>query len=197
MQREWVSDILESLPSLIFITLWRSGFDQELTGWIGVALAACVLIGFRACRLRFHPVLLGINIHLLIITPLIIGLYEIGLPVWSDAILEVAYRGVLITVFLTGFVLTFTRAGFIGVDGVSKGLRPYSFALLFASALAIVWSFFVVDGGPLTTIALPVMALFGLRRFLIARLVDRNGESNLLVPVGAGVAFGAGSVEDV
>ncbi|WP_295808306.1 hypothetical protein [uncultured Nitratireductor sp.] len=196
MQREWLSDIVESLPSLIFVALWRSGTDQEIAGWIGVALAACVLVGFRVCRLRFHPVLLGINVHLLLITPLIVGLYRFGMAAWSDAIVAVAYKGVLITVFLTGCALMFTRGGFIGVAGARGARWPYSLALLLASAAAIVWSFLLADGGALVTVALPVMALFGLRRFLIARLADRTGAVGGLAPLGAGAALGAGSVDD-
>ncbi len=196
MQREWLTDIVESLPSLVFVALWRSGADQELTGWIGAALAACMLVGFRVCRWRFHPVLLGINIHLLVVTPLIVGLYRFGMPAWGDAIVEVAYKGVLITIFVTGCALIFTRRGFIGVDGAPGVHRPYSLTLLLASAITILWSFFLAGGGPLTTVALPVMGLFGLRRFLLARLADRDGAAGVLAPVGAGAALGAGSMDD-
>lgn len=174
-QQHWLADIVESAPSIIFLALWRSDMDMETAGWIGVALAAAVLIGFRVLRLRYNPILLGINIHLVVITPLIVTVYALGASEFGSTLIASSERAVLVTVLIVGLVLTaFSRRGFIGVDDLSVASRwNHSSILLAALAAATVWSFSSA-GGTLLTVALPMIGLFGLRHFLITRFaLDR------------------------
>ncbi|NGO54082.1 hypothetical protein [Allomesorhizobium camelthorni] len=174
-QREWLTDILESAPSIIFLVLWRSDVDMEMAGWLGVGLAAIVLIGFRLSRVHFNPILLGINVHLLIITPLIVTVSQMGALDLARALTAASERGVLVTVFIVGCALTaFSRRGFIGTDDLPDSSRwGYSLILLVASAAAIIWAF-TYTGNTLLAIAVPMMGLFGLRRLLVARWLDRS-----------------------
>jgi len=45
---EWIVGALESLPSILFLALWRGGADPETSGWIGSGLAAALLVGVPA-----------------------------------------------------------------------------------------------------------------------------------------------------
>jgi hypothetical protein len=59
---------------------------------------------------------------------------------------------------------------------------------LTASTATIAWSF-TYKGAPIVAIAIPLMALFGLRRLLVARWHDHKQRSNGLLAVGAGAAL--------
>lgn len=185
LQRELLTEILESTPSLAFLALWRSSVDLETAGWVGAALAASVLIGFRALKMRFNPILLGINIHLLIVTPLIVAVFHLGVPGVGEILIDYSHNGVLITIFLTGCALTLlAREGFLGFEGLSRSsVTIYSVILLVASLAAVAWTF-SYSGGAIVGIALPIMALFGLRRLLIARWLDGNRKLNGLAAAG-------------
>jgi hypothetical protein len=199
LQREWLTDILESMPSLAFLALWRSSIDLEAAGWIGAALAASVLIGFRACKVRFNPILLGINIHLLVATPLIVAVFHLGAPALGKTLVAYSHKGVLVTIFVIGRALTLlSREGFMGFGGLSRSsVTTYSMVLLVASLAAIAWAF-SYSGGAIVGIALPVMILFGLRRLLIARWRDGNSKMNELATAvgGAALAFDSGIDSD-
>lgn len=174
-QREWMADVLEGLPSIVFLALWRGEMvDPAAAGWTGSALAAAVLIGFSLRRVAFNPVLLGINLHLLVITPLIVGLFRAGQPELARTLLDTAQAGVLVAVFLVGGALTaFAARGFIGVDGLPAATRRrYSLLLLAVAAAAVPWSV-ANAGSTLLAVGVPLIALFGLRRYLIARWRDR------------------------
>lgn len=190
LQREWLTDILESAPSLVFLALLRSGINIEAAGWTGAALAAFVLIGFRLYRVRFNPILLGINIHLLIITPLIVTVFELGAPELGNTLVAYSHKAVLITIFLVGCALALlSREGFAGFEGLSPlTVRTYSAILLAASLAAIAWSFTFAEGA-IVGIAVPIIALFGLRRLLIARWLDSNKQINGLIAAGGGGAM--------
>lgn len=54
LQREWLTDILETTPSIVFLALWRSNVDMQLSGWIGAALAATLLVASRYFRIQFQ-----------------------------------------------------------------------------------------------------------------------------------------------
>jgi hypothetical protein len=189
-QREWLTDILESAPSIVFLALWRSGFDMESTGWIGVGLAALVLIAFRLLRVPYNPILLGINVHLIVITPLIVTAYRLGATEFADTLVVHSERGLLATVFVVGCALSaFSRRGFVGIGDLPTSSRwAYSSVLLALSAAAILWAF-TYTGGTLVAIALPLMVLFGMRRLLIARWLDKSNTID-----SGGLAFTAGSV---
>lgn len=197
VQREWVADVLETIPSVIFLALWRSDVDMQLAGWIGVALAAIQLAGFYLFRVRFNPIMLGINVHLLIITPLIMTAFYMGAREFSDTLAANSYRGVLVTVFLVGCALTLlSPRGFIGADNLPKSDRwKLSAVLLSASALAILWAFSYA-GSTLLAVAAPTMGLFGLRRFLLARTLDSDDRAGRLMTASAGSAFLTGTDAD-
>lgn len=174
-QREWTASVLESAPSLIFLALWRSGLDVAFAGWIGAALASAVLIGFRHFRLPYNPILLGINAHQIVFTPLVVASFELGAVGLGRTLFASAEGSVLVAVFVVGCGLTaFSPRGFIGADGLGAPTRRiYSLVLLTAAAAAIPWSFTHL-GQTLLSVALPLMLLFGLRRLLIARWQDRT-----------------------
>jgi hypothetical protein len=194
-QREWFTDILEGLPSILFLALWQS--NVKFAGWAGAALAAIVLIGFRLFRLPYNPIVLGINVHLLIVTPLIVTLFYLGAQGLGRMLFASSHRGVLVTVFLVGCALTlFSRRGFIGIEGLPDPRRwAYSLVLLAASIAAIAWSF-TSRGGVLVAIAIPLMVLFGLRRLLIARWLDRKDRSDGLFAVASGSALATDSASE-
>lgn len=190
-QREWMTDVLESVPSIVFLALWRSDVDAELAGWIGSGLAAALLIGFRLCRVPCNPVLLGINLHLVVITPLIVALFRLGATDTARTLLDTAENGVLAAVLAVGCALTaFAPRGFVGVDGLPAATRrAYSLLLLAVAAAAVPWSF-ANAGSTLLSIGVPLMALLGLRRFLIARWRDRTRPSGGGSLAAAGIPAG-------
>lgn len=173
-QRDWLTDILEGLPTIIFVALWRSDVDQEFAGWIGAGLAATVIAGFRLSGVRFNSILLGMNLHLMVVIPAIEALFVFGTPDLARTLIATGETGVLVFVFIVGCILTaFSPRGFIGIDGLPPAARrTYSMILLAVSAATIPWSFLNL-GHTLLSIGIPVMALFGLRRLLIARWQDR------------------------
>ncbi|WP_426236610.1 hypothetical protein [Pararhizobium sp. DWP1-1-3] len=193
LQRTWITDILEAVPSVVFLALWRSGFDMETSGWTGALLAAAQLLGFYRFGVFSNPIMLGINLHLLIITPLIMVSFAIGAREFSDALVVHSYRGVLVTVFVVGCVLTLmSRRGFVGIDDVPKrSFWKTSGVLLAASALAIVWAF-AYTGAVVLSVAVPMIGLFALRRFLIANILDNENRIGGIALAGGVSAFLAG-----
>ena len=65
---------------MAFLALWQGQVGLQAAGWTGAVLAAAVLIGFRRYRVPYNPILLGINIHLLLATPVIVALFRMGHP---------------------------------------------------------------------------------------------------------------------
>lgn len=191
LQRQWLTDILEAVPSIAFLALWRNDFGMELAGWVGAALAGTLLSAFHLFKLRSNPIMLGINVHLVVITPLIVGLSRLGAPELGRLLATGSYEGVFVTVFCVGCVLTlFGKEGFIGVTGLAAtDRRKLSLLLLASAAAAATWAFWF-DGGALLKVAAPMLALFAIRRFIVARTIDRSSHAaGLLVgtaPLAAG-----------
>jgi hypothetical protein len=184
-QKEWFTDILEGVPSIAFIALWRGGYGMETAGWAGSGLAAAVLLYLSSTRTRSHPVLFGINLHILFATPVIIGLFRLGAGDLGALLADHGHRGVLVTVFLVGIGQTlFTSAGLIGSQDLPLlQKRTYSLSLLAVSLAGILWAFGIQNSG-FMAVFVPLTVLFGLRRFLLARWHDRNpsgSEAVLLV----------------
>lgn len=176
-KREWYADVVESIPSIVFLTLWRSGWDLEQAGWVGSASALMTLAVFRYLRWPYTPILLGINIHILVITPLIVSLFKLGAEQLGSNLISLSYNGVLITVFLVGLALTiFSKQGFIGVSGLPPiERRINSIMLLSASAVTILWAFFLTKStSAFVSVAIPLIALFIIRRLMIAQLKKRH-----------------------
>jgi hypothetical protein len=195
-QKDWLTDVIESAPSVVFVALWQGHMGLQAAGWTGAALAAAVLIGFRRYRVAYNPILLGINIHLLLMTPVIVALFRAGIPDFARMLVGYSQTGVLVTVFLVGcFLSVRSPRGFLGLSGVPAGKRhAYSAVLLAASAATVVWSLVLAAGaGTLVTVGVPLMALFGLRRLMIARWNDR---ANDLSGLAAGAALAASPAPD-
>lgn len=193
LQRQWLADALESAPSFVFLALLKTGVDLETAGWIGAGLAAAVLLGFRALRLRFNPILLGINVHLLLVTPVIVAVFWLGAARLGDTLTRYSYEGVLLTILVTGAALTLlSEEGFMGEPGLpASSVRPYSAVLLLAALAGLLWALFQ-GGSALTGVGLPIVALFALRRFLLARSLDGSGLGGVAVAGGA-ASFTGGS----
>lgn len=168
--------LLEMAPSFGFLAILRVGNDAQTAGWVGTALAAAVLMTFGLRNKRFNPILLGINIHLLVITPLIVMVFYAGALEAGRTLVAYAHQAVLVTIFATGLVLTLGfRDGFLAHEGLSRRSAMVASTILLAASLgAIVWTFASAQG-VVIGIALPIMALFALRRLLLARWQSRNG----------------------
>ncbi len=107
--------------------------------------------------------MLGINLHIALITPLIVGLYRIGAAPAARIIEAYSYPAARITIFVTGCALTlWSRAGFIGAARLP---RRYSGLTLIGAAAAISWAF-LIGGNGFVAVGLPILALFVLRRAL-------------------------------
>lgn len=123
-QTRIILEVLEGLPSIAFILTWRQSGDLELAGWIGCGLAFAVLAVFRILKGRMHPVLLGVNCHMLVVTPLIVGMFRFGDRSIAELLVPYSHGAVLLTVTLVGVALTlFTPAGFAGVPELAARLR--------------------------------------------------------------------------
>ncbi|UUP16284.1 hypothetical protein [Nitratireductor thuwali] len=183
----WVKDLAEALPSIVFIALWRGGVGLEAAGWIAALLSAMVLFLHQVSQTRSNPLFLGINIHLLLVTPVIVGIHSLGMHEVGRFLETNSYNGVFVTILATGGLLTlFSPRGFIGLESRQSHL-PYSLILLAASAIAAAWSFAFAGPGVLS-VALPATGLFILRRVLIAHAKGASGLLGLAVaPVAGGM----------
>ena len=158
--------LAEAVPSIAFALTWRATGDLEAAGWLGAILALAVLLGFRIFRIPFDTIYLGINLHIALITPLIVGLYRLGWSQPARLIEAHSFPAVLVTIFLTGCALTlWSQRGFIGQPGLP---RRCSLLLLAGSAATILW--WVLVGGPdLVAVGLPIIGLFALRAAILRR----------------------------
>lgn len=189
-QRQWLTDAAEALPSAIFILLLRSGIDLEVAGWTGVGLAALQLVIFRAADLKHNPVMLGVNVHLLIITPVIVGLAWSGALGLSRFLEEHAYEGVVTTVFVTLLIQALIQTLIqsprqstsqeLGQNRAGKA----DLIMICAAAVAAVWAH-TSTGGPLFSVAIPLIMLIALRRYLTrnsANIRNEQGEASPTTP---------------
>ncbi|KZL18800.1 hypothetical protein PsAD2_02316 [Pseudovibrio axinellae] len=163
-------DVIEALPSLAFLSLLRLGMELELAGWIGAGLAAAALLYLHWAGARYNPILLGINVHLLIVTPVIVAIFKLNATALGEALTSYSYQGVLITIFVVGVALTLTsRHGFIGLEGASSSVKRQSLFLLLAALCGIVWSF-TYGGASFVGVAVPIISLFVIQRVVRARV---------------------------
>lgn len=182
-QKQWLTDLLEGVPSITFILLWRQMGDLEFAGWVGSALALFTFAVFLKLRTRMHPVLLGVNLHILVATPLIVSMFRFGETVIAKQMVVYSHGGVLLTVLITGLVLTiFTKGGFAGFpDMPRKQQMRWSGLMLAVSALGAVWILATPDDS-LVAVVVTLTLLIGGRRFLLARWMDRsNKEEGLAI----------------
>ncbi|MGR3760053.1 hypothetical protein ACUXV3_07945 [Roseobacteraceae bacterium NS-SX3] len=165
-----LSRVAENLPSITFLALIQLEAGLRAAGWAGSAAAALVLSGFTWRGIRFHPVLLGINLYMLAITPLIEGLYRAGFPGAGQFMISHVQTGVLLSVLACGVGLTaFARGGFAGnAEAPASTVRRHSALLLGICAAGVAWSLYF-SGSRLLGIALPLMVLFAAQQVLRTR----------------------------
>ncbi|WP_460080244.1 hypothetical protein [Roseibium sp. LAB1] len=186
-QKQLLLDLLESLPSIVFILLWRQTGDLELAGWSGCGLAVLVLAAFGLLGAQMHTVLLGVNLHILLVTPLLDALSRFGDASLARFLIAYSYSAVLLTVTITGGVLTlFSRGGFAGVPGLPGPVRLRMSVLMLAVSMAgTMWAFWTPDNSVLPVVV-TLSLLIGGRRFLLARLSDKSSNGLMLAPALAG-----------
>ncbi|CAD0183606.1 hypothetical protein RUESEDTHA_00479 [Ruegeria sp. THAF57] len=181
-QKRLLQDMFENLPGISFLILSRATDDLRLAGWVGTVLATLVCLAYVKRVLRAHPILLGINIFMVVITPLIEILVLSGSRNSADLLIGNIDSLVLGSVFVTGVVLTlFTAKGFLTYDAKSaKQMRIHSTAMLTLCVAGIVWSA-AMGQNYLITLAVPLMVLFGCQRFLRAGATDRQSRGGVLL----------------
>ena len=181
-QKRFLTGVLENLPGLSFLILSRAGDDLRLAGWAGTVLAATVCFAYVRRILHPHPVLLGINVFMVAITPLIELLH-----LWNNAPVAMLLLGnldtlVLGSVFLTGLMLTaFTRNGFLAHPAeTKKKTRIHSAFMLTVCAAGVAWSLAAGDNH-LLSLVLPLSLLFGMQQFLTAGASDRQSRHDAVL----------------
>lgn len=190
-QKRWLTDLLESVPSIVFILIWRQSGDIETAGWVGAAAAFGVLGVLSFLKTPMHPVLMGVNLHILLTTPLIVGLFRAGQTQIAEFMAAHAYGGVLVTVFVVGTVLTAaTRRGFSSLSDVPpKTQRRYSVIMLGLCACGAAWAFATSNSRFVPVVVTLTVLIVG-RNFLQARMSDTNGSKAGLAA--GGLAGGPG-----
>ncbi|MTI45582.1 hypothetical protein JM93_01017 [Roseibium hamelinense] len=188
-QRALITDVLEGAPSLAFVIALRVFGEAEPAGWIGCVTALCVFAVFKYLDVRMNPVMLGVNVYMLLITPLLRGLFEYGGTFGDElaaALLPYTRESLLVSVFLTGLVLTLCRrSGFAGLpDTPQKGTLAVSLGMLCVSAFGILWAFSGSDNGIVAVIA-TISALIFIRRWAQAR-GRHHLKSSVVATAGAG-----------
>lgn len=184
---DFLIGVLENLPTILFLGIWKTGLGLEAAGWSACLSAAAVLMLFHRLRRPFDPIVLGININFLLTTPVIVGLFAAGQVDLARAGVHFAASGAVATVFVTGAVVTLlSPRGFLGSDRLPRAVqRRYSTVLLLLAAAAVPWSF-AHAGQHWMSIVLPLIVLFAARRFILAHLADRHqggGETALAATV--------------
>lgn len=191
-QRRMLLGLAENLPSIGFLSLMQLEAGLRIAGWTGTLLSALVLGLFAAGRIRPHPILIGINIFMLCVTPSIELLHAAGQHALAGTLTANVQIGVLLTVFASGLIQTLVRkGGFLGLpDAAPDRIRRNSALLLAISAAGILWSA-QLGSDRLIGIALPLAFLFGTRQYLLARVHDKtNGQDDTtagslsILPVG-------------
>ncbi|MDT0684241.1 hypothetical protein RM543_16270 [Roseicyclus sp. F158] len=175
--------LFENAPSLAFFALLRQTGDLRVAGWCGALLAAIVSAAYLSRRLRPHPIILGINLYLALITPLAEGMLLLGRDALADSLVAQSQSLVLVAIFGAGLVLTLRKGGgFVGVPGPDA--RRASMILLAVSLAGIVWTF-TVEATRFVETGLPILALFATRHALIARAGGQSGLHALPLALGA------------
>ncbi|WP_170466272.1 hypothetical protein [Ruegeria arenilitoris] len=181
-QRQLLLEMFENLPGISFMVLFRTTDDLQLAGWVGTALAAAVYVAFARRVLRPQPILLGINLFMIAITPLIEGLILSGHRTAATLLIGNIATLVLMSVFVVGLLLTaFAQNGFLNYQPNStKQKRAHSAVLLMVCALGIVWSL-VAGDNYLVSLAAPLMVLFGTHQLLRAGATDQQSRSGAVL----------------
>lgn len=182
IQKRLLLEMFENLPGIAFMLLFRATDDLQLAGWVGTVLAASVCVTYVRNTLRPQPILLGINVFMVAITPVIEGLIMLGYRNAATLLTENIATLVLISVFVTGAILTrFRTDGFLNYQtSGTKQKRAHSAVLLFVCAIAIVWSLLAGDNY-LISLGIPLMVLFGVHQLLRAGTTDQQARNGAIL----------------
>jgi len=182
-QKQFLADVLESVPSIVFVLLWRQAGDQELAGWIGSGLALVAFFGLLHMRVRMNPVLLGVNVHLLLATPVIVGLFHFSFDETGRLFAAHAHGAVLVTVTVVGLSLSvFSRHGFVAADLPPKLRSLYSALMLAVSCAGAGWALLFQEQSFVAVIVTLGVLIFG-RRFVLAKWADHSERTGAVVAV--------------
>ena len=171
--------LFENAPAIVFLAILHWTSDLQIAGWCGAFVAAVVCTAYLIRTLKPHTILLGINLYLLLITPAIETLLRLDFDGLANVLIGDAQSFVLVAIFLTGVVLTaVAKNGFVGASSAQrKRVVQYSLVLLCASLLSVVWTF-MVHAERFLEIGVPLLLLFGVRQFLVARLEDHENRQS-------------------
>ncbi|MBN9669751.1 hypothetical protein [Roseibium aggregatum] len=174
-QKAFLIDLLEGVPSIAFLIFLRNEAGLELAGWIGSLAALLAFAALYLLNCKSHPVLLGVNLHLLFATPVIIGIDYAGATQLASFLASHAHKGVLLTVCIVGVLETmFMAGGFVGApDLPKKTITKYSRMMLVVGLTGVCWAF-GTEASAFIAVLVSLTAMIGLRNFLLARWQDNN-----------------------
>ncbi|WP_170409422.1 hypothetical protein [Ruegeria atlantica] len=181
-QKRLLLEMFENLPGVAFMLLFRATDDLRLAGWVGTVLATLVCVTYVRKKLRPQPILLGINVFMVTITPLIECLILLGYRDTATVLTGNIATLVLMSVFVTGVILTVFRPnGFLNYQtSGTKQKYAHSAVLLLVCALGIVWSRLAGDNY-LVSLGVPLMVLFGMHQLLRAGTTDQQARSGVIL----------------
>ncbi|WP_412552205.1 hypothetical protein [Shimia sp. MIT1388] len=161
---------LEYAPSAAFLATFLLSDDLRIAGWSGAACAFLTCFGYARRAVSPHSLFLGINLYLLMITPVIEGLYAANFATLASTLSAFARPLVFLSIFLTGSVLSMRApSGFLLVLQVDDGaVKRTNALLLIASGMAAVWAL-VYNHNTALQLAVPMTLLFALHRTLKSR----------------------------
>ena len=189
-QSEMLKNIGESAPALVFVAFWQAGWGMDLAGWTASGVAAVVLAVFWIRKVSPDPICLGINLHILLITPVIVGMIAAGYAEMGQTLAAFAYPAVFATMFLTGLITILLGRSLVRGSSRATAFRGGNLALLALMVAGGIWAM-TYEGAPLLQVALPVMGLFLTRRYLLARSADRSEGSHAVLISGSAGGFAA------
>lgn len=184
------TNLLENSPTIVFFSLLRFSNDLRLAGWVSamVAVGVCAAYLFRV--LKPHPILLGINLCMLLITPCTEVLLWIGRAELANMLIENAQSAVLTIVFLTILTRAIAKqkARLCSQPKGDRSVPKPSIFLVLLSFSTVIWSL-AINASQLLEVGFPLLVLFITYRVLSAR-ENRKGPSeagNLFV-IGTGLS---------
>lgn len=166
-QRSILWGLTQNAPVLGFLMALQITDSFRLAGWVGAGLALGVLIAAVLRRAKVDPIVAGINVYFVLLTPMIELTYAIQADTAGAFLAANAPRGVMLSVFLVGLAMTLAK-GAVFADGATPDVRRRrSLTLLGVAGLGALWSC-VASGGSFAVVGIPMIVLFSTRRFLQA-----------------------------
>jgi len=172
---------LEYAPSAAFLAALMFSDDLRIAGWSGAGCALLICFAYARRSVSPHSLFLGINLYLLIITPVIEGLYAANFATLASALNEFARPLVFLSIFLTGSVLSLRAStGFLLVPQLNdRAVKRTNTLLLIASGTAAAWAL-VYDHNTALQLAVPMTLLFAFHRTLRSRAGQQPTEPRLV-----------------